>query len=541
MYISFSDIPGQPNLFLDYLYEFDNVKGYYSEGITDLDNLRNKFQDIIDNHAGHIDIIEDIIADQYYNSERSKITDKNIKLLGEGNTVVISTGQQLGIFTGPLYTIYKAITAIKLADYFRIKYDDFNFVPVFWLAGDDHDFEEVRSIQIIDNENRLQRLTYNDGLAGDINRGSLGNLKLSPDIERVLQEMRGMLRPSEFTDELFDMLDSYYKTGETFSGAFKNLMMHFFDEYGLIVFNPEDRRVKELLKPVFLKEIAEYSTHADSLVSLSAELEDVYHAQVKVKPVNLFMNYDGGRYLIEPADEGFRLKGKRKKFTSEELLNIIEESPADFSPNVLLRPVCQDFLFPNAFYVGGPSEISYYAQLKPLYNFYSLPYPIVYPRSSATIIDGNISKLLNKFNLEFIDFLMDQKLFNERILNYLDSNNINRSFDEAIAEIENVYEKLTEEIIHIDKSLLNTIDKNKERTLNNIQQLRSKVEKAAERRYEDSLRQIDKARTLIYPNNNLQERELNIIYFLNKYGPEFIKEIYSQLNIHKLEHTIIEM
>ena len=175
----------------------------------------------------------------------------------------------------------------------------------------------------------------------------------------------------------------------------------------MVIFDPQDAEVKKVLKPIFRKEITDFRNHSEKLVHISAKLEEEYHAQVKVRPINLFYSTDGGRYLIEPVENEFRLRRKRKKFTYDELMALIENSPERFSPNVLLRPICQDFLLPTAFYIGGPSEVSYFAQAIPLYNLYGVEPPFIYPRSSATLIEKNISSLLEKYNLKLSDILID--------------------------------------------------------------------------------------------------------------------------------------
>lgn len=541
MQIKFSDLPGQLNLFLDFLYEYENVKEFYPLNVRNLDSLDSKFNGIINNYAIDREILRDIITEQYKITDSSAVTKSNIKLLSEANTVTVTTGQQLGIFTGPLYTIYKAVTTIKLAEYLKLKYDEFNFVPVFWMAGNDHDFDEVKYINLIDLNNKVKKIEYNDGLEPDTNRGEVGNLIFTDDIYRVVSEIADNLRKTEYTDKVIDFISMHYKPGESFSSSFRNMMFHFFDEYGLILLDPTDQRIKEVLKPVFLKEISDYKDHTDTLVSLSAELEETYHAQVKVKPINLFMHYEKGRYLIEPIENKYRLKGKRKKFTADELLEQITNSPELFSPNVLLRPVCQDYLLPNSFYVGGPSEICYYAQLKPLYEFFGMTPPMVYPRSSATLLESNPLKILAKFQMKLKELIINSKDISAKIINKLDSGSADTAFLNAFENIEKVFDELENSVSEVDPTLIEAVRKTKAKSKQQIDALKSKVEKAQLRRYEDSLRQIERAMNLIYPNNNLQERELNIIYFLNKYGMDFVKRIYSQLSINKFAHQIIEI
>ena len=159
------------------------------------------------------------------------------------------------------------------------------------------------------------------------------------------------------------------------------------------------QQLKILLKPIFKKEVTDFAVHTQKLIQTSAKLEENYHAQVKVKPVNMFYHTDDGRYSIEPVEDIFKLRRKRKQFTKEEILSEIENSPERFSPNVLLRPICQDYLLPTGFYIAGPSEISYFAQVTPLYDFYKIVTPIVYPRSSVTLMEKNVGAALDKYDL----------------------------------------------------------------------------------------------------------------------------------------------
>ena len=176
-----------------------------------------------------------------------------------------------------------------------------------------------------------------------------------------------------------EKLKSFYSPGRSLKEAFKELTFWLFDKYGLVIFDPQDSEIKDMLRPVFKKEITDFRKHTEKLVSVSAKLEDLYHAQVKVRPVNLFYSTDGGRFLIDPVENEFRLRKKRKKFTFEELSNLIDTESDKFSANVLLRPICQDYILPTAFYVGGPSEIAYFAQVMPLYEFYNIQAPVIYP------------------------------------------------------------------------------------------------------------------------------------------------------------------
>lgn len=556
MYINFSDIPGHQNLFLDYLYEFDNVKKYYKKNFRDKEDFPKHFHQISKSNYHQREKISEIILNQYKDKSPSEKTLKNIEQIKSDNTLMIITGQQLGILGGPFYTFYKIITAIKLASFLNQKYDEYNFIPVFWLEGDDHDFAEISSIKIFDNENNLTQITYNDNLPSDENRGSIGKLAISENINQFFDELEKNFRESEFKQKNLDFLKNIYTSGKSFSLAFSELMFHFFDKDGLILFDPQDKNVKELLKPIFLNEIKNFREHTEKLIEVSAELEDEYHAQVKVRPINLFMNYENGRYLIEPlepsglssqekieekSDKQFRLKGKRIKFSEEELINQINNFPENFSPNVLLRPICQDYLFPTSFYIGGPSEVSYFAQVMPLYELFNINSPIIYPRSSATLIEKNIQSIIERYNINLLDCFINKEKVTENILNSISSVNIEEIFDKVSKNILDSNELLNEYIMKIDQTLNGAVERNFNKIKNHIDELKQKSFEAEKRKNETVMRQLNKIFNTIFPNNNLQEREINYFYFANKYGLDFIDFIFKELEIEKFEHQIINI
>ena len=541
MFINFSDLPAHQNIFLDYIYEFDKVEKYFHKNFRDVDEYPAFLSELAEFKRPQRETVVNIIKKQYEALNPSKQTEVNLELLSSNKTFAVVTGQQLGIFGGPLYTFYKTITAIKLCKSLKEKFDGYNFVPVFWLEGDDHDLEEVRKLNIVDKSNDLKIISYGENSEEISNNGSVGNIKLTDDINKFLNEFKELTRDSDFKEGLLDLLSSTYKVGSTFNKSFKDLIFEIFDEYGLVIFNPQDVEIKKLLKDIFKFELENFREHTDVLVEKSAELEEEYHAQVKVKPINLFASDKDGRYLIEPVEENYRLKGKRKTLTKVELLEWLNSAPEDFSPNVLLRPICQDFLLPTAFYIAGPGEISYFAQVTPLYGFFNIPQPFIYPRGSATIVEKNMLSVLEKYNLKYSDFFFDEKDLIEKVLNSLSEANIDGDINDVKIIIEEKINKLKNSFIEIDKTLGDVTDKSLERIIQTLDNLTQKAKKAEERNHETAIRQVTKARNLFYPNNNLQERELNFPYLVNKYGMDILKWILDELAINKFEHQIIEL
>jgi len=542
MYINFSNIPANQNLFLDFIEEFDNVAKFYSKNFRDKDNYIKHFNRLIQQDRSHRNKLTQIIKNQYSTKKVSKETEANIEQLDSPKTIAVITGQQLGLFGGPLYTIYKTITAIKFCKKLKEDYPEFNFVPIFWLEGDDHDYDEVRTISLLNNENILTDISYNDGIEEETNRGSIGKLKFNENINLVFEELQKTLRETEFKASLIDFLKTIYSPGKTFLESFSELLFNLFDQHGLIIFNPIDDEVKKLLTPIFRKAITDFQYHSTALVERSAELEEVYHAQVKVKAINLFYLDEKERLLIEPTETGeLRLKGKRKKFSFEDILNQIENTPEKFSPNVLLRPICQDFLFSTGFYIAGPGEISYFAQVNPLYEFFSIEEPFIYPRASATIVEQGVNQVLTKHNLSILEIFVEEKELIDKIVRASSELNIEQLFSSANENINNVFKDVSEKIILIDKTLGDLSEKSLQRIQQTLDYLKQKATEAEKRKYETSIRQLSKVQNILYPKNNLQEREINFIYFVNKYGMDFLKWLYDNLTIDKFHHQILEM
>jgi len=539
MLINFGDIPGQQNLFLDFLYEFENVKNFYRHNFRNKEDYLKIFKNISESRRTDSLKLHSIIENQYSSGKRSALTAKNIELLKDKKTLAVVTGQQLGLLGGPLYTFYKIITAIKLSNYLSERYDDYHFVPVFWLEGDDHDFEEVSYTGLINENNEYVKIPYIDEIPEDENKGSVGHLKLTENINVFFEELAKNLRKTEYTEKLLEQLKGFYSTGKTFKQAFRELLLTYFDEYGLILFDPQDSEVKSLLKPVFKQEITDFRKHSEKLVHVSATLEETYHAQVKVRPVNLFFSTDEGRYLIEPVENDFRLKRKRKKFTQEELLTLIENEPSRFSPNVLLRPVCQDYVLPTAFYVGGPGEISYFAQALNLYGYYNVEQPILYPRSSVTIMEKNVSSLTEKYGLAVSDVFTNPDKLKTKIIESVSHNSISDIFNETSNQIEYSFDRLKERLFELDKTISDSSAKYKQKIMHYVDELKDKAVDAQKKKHDTVLRQIDRITVNLFPNSSLQEREVNFVMYANKYGNDFIKRLFEETEINKFEHQVI--
>jgi len=528
-------------LFVDYVTNFEKVKEYYEADFRDAASWERTINSVTQKSVDRSRLVN-ILTTQNRAFHCGIRTLANIDTLLNDNTVAVVTGQQVGIFTGPLYTIYKALTTLKLTEHLSHQYPDHNFVPVFWLEGEDHDFQEVSGINIIDKENNLLKAAYHPvDERDDSNYGAVGRIEFDDTIVSVIDQLHAALLETEFKPQLFSLLQTAYQKGMTFNRSFVHLMNDLLEESGLIFLDPNDPAIKGLLKPVFQRELESAPKTCKLMIGVSAELEKRYLAQIKPKPVNLFLFHKGGRHLIEPHAEGYALKGTRQRYSKEALMEMLESNPEIFSPNVALRPVCQDTLLPTACYVAGPAEIAYFAQLRSVYQDFGIQMPILFPRASITIVEERVQRVCEKYSLGLKDFLGDPDMLRQSIAERVSDIRMEELFGGTLVSLTETLDALETGLSQIDQTLAGGVATAKKKIEYQIDNLKHKAIAAQKRNSEATLRQIDKASLHLYPYSNFQERELSIVHFLNKYGLEFLRWLKDELVIDKFRHQVIDM
>lgn len=535
----FPNYGGVTQLFIDYVYNFKNVSRYYAHDFNDLENLNQLIEKVLKNYKNRSAVFEILKRQNLSFGNTSAL--ENIELLSKDNTLAVVTGQQVGLFSGPVYTIYKIITAIKLSYFLSERFPDFNFVPVFYLEGEDHDFFESNNAKIFNSKNELVKIEFNPDDIRRENYGPVGAIKFDEKIDEVIKKLEEELQDSEFKSDVLKLVRSAYRKDVNFTQAFAKFVGELFKNSGLIFLNPDDADLKRLLVPIFEKEIDEHPKLSGLIIDVSAELEEKYHAQVKPRPLNLFLFYKGGRFPIEPADEEgiFRLKGARFKFSRGELKNILESSPHLLSPNVVLRPICQDTLLPTVCYVAGPSEIAYFAQLKPAYTYFDVPMPVIFPRISATLIEPKIGKIFEKYNIDIREVFTDFQSVAKKILLSNSEFDIDAFFKVARSRIESVLGEVRDFVSKIDPTLAGAVDNSSGKILYHINSIYEKTISAHQKRNETISRQIEKLKINLFPEDELQERVLNIIYFLNKYDMSLIDRLFDELEAFEFNHQVV--
>lgn len=529
------------SLFIDYLDNFANVKQFYGGNFRDETHWRSLLRKVSERPINRSSLVQ-ILGDQNRNFHCGVRTLANIDALLNDNTVAVVTGQQVGLFTGPLYTVLKTLTTLKLVESLSEKYPEYNFVPVFWLEGEDHDVEEVNSIKILSASNDVEQLTYElKRSSDDGNLGAVGKIEFGESIESIFTNLDESLIQTEFKARVLELFRTAYQKGMTFNRAFVHLMNVLLENSGLVFLDPNDKEVKKLLAPLFERELTETPKFCQLVIDQSAELEKQYHAQVKPKSLNLFFFHHGGRYLLEPRPDGYSLKGTRQHLTKEFVMDAVKSTPELFSSNVVLRPICQDWLLPTLAYVAGPAEVAYFGQLKTLYEAVHIPMPIIYPRASATIMEEKADKVMERFSISLVDIYRDIETVKEKVATEVSDLNLDEVFGGTLYSVQEAFEGIGPVLQKVDPTLMGALDNVSKKTTANIEGLKERAVIAQKRQHEVSLRQIDKLSNLVFPQSNFQERELNVLYFLNKYGLEFLRWLYGELKIDQFKHQVVRL
>jgi bacillithiol synthase len=536
--ISFDEIPRTSRLFNDFLYNFSRVERFYQSEGREIDSLVARAAKVSGQPFSR-DAVADVLIDQNRKAGASETALANIERLRQKDSVVVITGQQAGFFTGPLYTVYKALTAIKLAAELRER--GVNAVPMFWVAAEDHDFEEVNHTRLVNRDGQLITITYT---ACSPKEGKpVGQVTLCEEVNGNIDELIAALPGSEFMPRLTDDLRESYQAGAGFADAFGKLMLKMMGHFGIALINPLDDRLKQVAGEIYTRAISRVPEFATQLVKESAALEAAgYHAQVYTAPeaVPLFMLDDGRRKAIVRRDDGrFYLKGGEKSFNADELLETVERCPSCFSPNVTLRPIVQDFLLPTIAYIGGPAEIAYFAQLRPNYKLLDRVEPVVLPRASLTLIEKRHAKTMSKYGIEFADLFDGQEEVMKKVVERSLDQNTAKIFDESETVFNEQLEKLRESLMAVDPTLAEALKSGREKIFYQLNNLRTRFIHNRSKRDETMQQQIERLFAVLYPNKNLQEREINVSYFLARYGYELIDRLYQEVEIGFRDHKLI--
>jgi bacillithiol synthase len=514
-----TQLPGTTRLFGDYLYDFDRVREFYGPYFLDPEALTSAAQSIDFPEARRKALVS---ALREQNGDSAAL-DK----LARPGTVAVVTGQQVGLFSGPAYTIFKALTAVRLADH--LNRQGICAVPVFWLATEDHDLAEVDHAWVFNEHAAPVRLSVTSAVS---NGGPVGEVAPA---EIPMADLRVALGGLPFADEVSEKVAAAYQPGVTLGAAFKALMQDVLHGCGLLYLDPLAPAVREIAAE-FLVQAAE---QAPELVSALRERNQQltaagYHAQVHIDDATslLFLIGEHKRVPLRWKEE--RFVARDHSYTAQELRGLGER----LSPNALLRPVMQDFLLPTVAYIAGPSEAAYMAQAQVLYRALLGRMPVIFPRNSFTLLDARATKLLERFDLSVPEVLDYQEKVKGLIAARLVPADLNGDFAKLRSGVEESLDHLQARLRNFDPTLESAAKKSVSKMLYQLDKLSRKTATETMRRDERAAQDATYLLNLIYPQRHLQERFYSIVPFLAKHGLDLPSRVLAQTQLACPDHML---
>jgi bacillithiol synthase len=521
----------------DYVFDYPRLADFFAGNPAD----GSAWSDAIARAQRHVrarDAVADVVQAQQRRRGAPPEAIAATSHLRNPDTVAVVTGQQAGLLGGPLFTLLKALTAIKLAERVRSEHR-VPAVAVFWIDSEDHDWDEVKSAGVLDADLNLQHISLGDPPGA--HEGPVARVRLDDSASQALAALEATLPHTEFTQELLDSLRSTYRPAVGMADAFGAWIEATLGPHGLIVFDAADPAAKPLAEDVFRREIEHPGETSRLAAEAGAGLQARgYHAQVTPHEgsVALF-HLDGGREPIRQQDGRFHWG--EEGATHRELQARVAAAPQEFSPNVLLRPLVQDTLFPTVCYVAGPSELAYLGQLGGVYEAFGIPRPLIQQRASATLLDSNAMRFLGKHDFPFESLrAQDEAALNQLLESQLPPT-VEATLEDAARVVEDRMQALAAAVPQIDTTLEGAARSTLGRMQDDLKKLHNKIIQACKRKDETLRRQFKHAQAQAFPGGHPQEREIGFVYFLNKYGPGLVERLGDEVPLDMGTHWVISI
>lgn len=533
--LDYRELPGFSKLFRDYNEKYLPLKDFYTAGNPrDFSAYPAFAQELVSRPYPRSEIIP-ILKEQNLRFGSGDKSFQNIDKLLNHKTVAVVTGQQVGIFGGPLFTLYKALTAVKLAEKLEAE-QGISAVPVFWLASDDHDLREALSSAVLDNQGEIVPLVYDltqfqEGIPAS---GAVFN----ESIEELNEKLLGTLFESEFKPEISARLKECYAPGLSASESFARWWAGWLKDEGLIFVEPSDPRLKQFAIPLFKNEILAASPSSQAALKAGEELKKSgYHSQLTQREdgYNLFY-HNPGRASLRKEGERIVLSGSGESLTPEQWVLKLEAHPEQFSPNVVLRPLYQDTLFPTIAYVAGPSESAYFAQLSQVYPEFGIPMPFIFPRFSMTLVEQKYLSLLEKHSLKINQIFGNAETLITDVLRRSLPEESDVPLKEMEAQLKSFSQGLQKYVAQWDPTLIKTVETTVNSMIHQVDGLEKKILSAHKKKNDTLRQQLYRLSANLYPSGVYQERVINIVPWLCKYGPDFLKELSSIVDVSNPSH-----
>ncbi len=509
----------------DYLDRSDAIAPFYNN-FPDINGFQKQIEEKrMSVRAESRTILVDALTNQYSKLTISDTVKDNIQLLQKENTFTVTTGHQLNLFTGPLYFLYKIVSAINLAKQLKSEFPKDNFVPVYWMATEDHDFEEIQYFNF-----KGKKLSWNKECAGAVGRTS------TKGIEYVFEEFSSLLGTTENAKKLKDLFVKSYLEHDTLTEATRYLANVLFGAYGLIIVDGDDADLKRQLLP-FVKEELYQKTSFKEVSNTIEKLEENYKIQVNPREINLFYLTDELRERIVFEDDIFKVLNTDIEFSKDELAYELKLHPERFSPNVIMRPLYQEVILPNICYIGGGGELAYWFELKSYFDAVKIPFPVLLLRNSALLISEKQEKKIQKLNITHEELFLKQLDLVHKKVREISSLQIDfseqRSFlAKQFAELEKIAEQT-------DRSFIGAVKAQQKKQLNGLDNLEQRLLKAEKRKHQELTKRIETLQDELFPNQSLEERQRNFSDYYLEHGDDLIPKLMANLNPMELKFTML--
>lgn len=514
--IDYRKLPQFSELIRDYLDQNTTLQWAYNRFPT-LSNYGAQIQE----KAAHYPhdfrkIVVETLHQQYKNIAYSKATQNNIDALLDRNTFTVTTGHQLNLLTGPLYCIYKIISVINQCKQLQKQYPENRFVPVYWMATEDHDFEEIQSFHF-----EQTKITWKTE-----QKGAVGRFVIDASFDPTREQLLATIPSGERGDYLRNLFLDAYKEGQTLAEATRYLVHELFQEEGIVILDGDALAFKKVLVPYLQKEITE-STSFHSVQHTITQLSP-YPIQVNPREINLFYLTDGSRERIIKKGNSFKINTTGQTFEHQELVDLIAQQPELFSPNVLLRPLYQEVLLPNLGYIGGGGELAYWLELKAMFAAFAVPFPIVQLRNSVLNVSLKQEQKREKLHVNYSDLFLSETELRTLATQRLSTLNFDFSAQKELLKAQ--FENLKLLASQTDKSFIGAVLAQERKQMKGLDHLQKRMLKAEKRVHQQAIERIINLQLELFPNHVLQERVVNFSSFYMQFGPKGLERLRNSLH-----------
>ncbi len=518
------------SLMRDYLDEKDVLQSFYGR-FPSIENFKEQIEEKASTYPSvNRTILFNALTNQYVNVNTSKYTQDNISLLRDDNTFTVVTGHQLNLFTGPLYFLYKIISTINLTKQLKKEYPEYNFVPVYWMATEDHDFEEINYFNF-----KGKKIQWNIEASGGVGRLNTSGL------EQVFNALSNSVGGGVNSDELKSLFEEAYLNNSNLTNATRFLANKLFGAYGLVIVDGDDRKLKTLQIPFVKEDLFSHTAQSkiEETIKNLTSISNDYKIQVNPREINYFYLIDGTRERIIEKEDRYFVNNTSISFSKEEIVIELESFPERFSPNVVARPLFQEVVLPNLCYIGGGGELAYWLELKSYFKSQKISFPIVLLRNSVLLISEKQSEKLQKLNISIEDlFLKQNNLVNKKIR---EISNIDIDFSEQKKHLRNQFKALYDLAKQTDKSFLGAVAAQEIKQIKGLELLERRMLKAQKRKLKDQVVRMTKIQDELFPNKSLQERSRNFSESYLEYGANLIPLLIEHLKPLNGNFLILEL